>query len=147
MQHYVGVEERKFTMRRAILAAMIAICLLACGAGLWLARRSAVAPVILPGATNVVVISQGFNSIRVEYRAAGQPYEWRADIYRQLGSAGWRGFDYTFAGTRAPFIVTSYSHAIQLGPFALVEHAVIGGDPTDGNAVNIQIHHELHLNG
>jgi len=134
-------------MRRAILAAMIAICLLACGAGLWLARRSAVAPVILPGATNVVVISQGFNSIRVEYRAAGQPYEWRADIYRQLGSAGWRGFDYTFAGTRAPFIVTSYSHAIQLGPFALVEHAVIGGDPTDGNAVNIQIHHELHLNG
>jgi hypothetical protein len=133
-------------MRRVILGALVVVCLLGCGGGLWLARGSAIAPVILPGATNVVVISQGFNSIRVEYRAAGQPYEWRGDIFRQLGGAGWRGLDYTFSGTRAPFIVTSYAHTIQLGPFTLIEHAVVGGDPDDGNVVIIQIHHELHLN-
>jgi hypothetical protein len=134
-------------MRRAILGAVIVICLVACGAGLWAARSSAVAPVILPGATDVVVTSQGFNSIRVEYHAVGRPFEWHDLLQQQLESAGWNGRRYTFTGTRAPFIVTWYTHAIRLGPFVLLESAVVVGDPDSPYTAMIQIHHELHLNG
>src|SRR5262245_24877503 len=111
-------------MWRAIGAAAIIICLVACGAGLWAARNSAITPLILPGATDVAVTSQGINSIRVEYHTTGRPFEWRILLDQQLVRTGWRGREYSFTGTRFPFIVTWYVREIHLGPFTLAEHAV-----------------------
>lgn len=134
-------------MRRMIGAAALILTLAACAGGLLVARGSAVAPLILPGSTDVVVISQGVNSIRVEYHATGLPFAWRDALDHQLVDAGWRGREYSFSGTRFPFTVTWYVREFRVGPLTLAEHAVVGGDPDDPYAAKIQVHHELHLNG
>ncbi len=127
-----------------LVVAIVAVLLL-CAAGAWVARNSLSTPLIHPDATEVVVTSRGLNNLNITYRVEGHPYAWRADLAERLAASGWNARDYTFSGTRAPFIVTWYTYEVVFGPFHLVEHAVIGGDPDDPNAVYIQAHREFHF--
>jgi hypothetical protein len=128
-----------------MLVAAIVACLLLCGAGGWMARNTLVAPFILPGATDLVVAGRGLNGLTLTYRAAGPPHAWSAALAKRLGTDGWRAREYTFTGTRAPFIVTSYSYEVTFGPFRLIEHAVVGGDPDDPNLVHVQAHRQFRF--
>ena len=131
-------------MRRGLLIAMILICLLGCGAGAWATRARLIGRYILPGATDVVVTNRSSSGVRIAYHAAGQPWEWRGTISRLLLSSGWRSRDYTFGGSN-DFVVTWYTRSIQFGPLVIVDNAVVGGDPNDPHAVNIEAGLELHF--
>ena len=131
-------------MWRGIMVTLVVACLLACGAAVWMARDAVIAPFVLPGATDVVVSPRGLAALRVSYHAAGQSYDWRAGVWRQVVAQGWHGRDYTF-GTTRQFVVTWYTRSIELGPLIILESAVVGGDPRDPSAVIVEVHSELHL--
>jgi hypothetical protein len=118
--------------------------LLLCAAGAWATRASAVGPLVVPGASEVAVESQGPGALRVSYRVEGHAYGWRDLIWQQLIGQGWRGRDYTF-GTTLRFTVTSYQRTRELGPLQIEENAVVGGDPDDPNMVIIEFHRRLRL--
>jgi hypothetical protein len=127
-----------------MLVAAMLICLLGCGASVWFARASRIAPLVLPGATDVVVTNRDFTGVSIAYQAAGHPWEWRGTISRLLLSDGWRSRDYLFGGSSS-FVVTWYTRSIVLGPLTIVDNAVVGGDPTDPHTVRIEASLELHL--
>ena len=131
-------------MRRAIAIGLLLAMLGACAAGLWATRSSMVAPLVLPGAVNVAVTSRSFSALRVAYQGPARANDWRGDIYQQLVANGWRGRDYTFGVTRQ-FTLTWYTRTFELGPLVILESAVVGGDPRDPSAINIEVHRELHL--
>ena len=131
-------------MRRGIMIALIVACVVACIAGFWATQASMVTPFVLPGATDVVVVSRSLTARRISYHAAGQSYAWRDDVLRQLVGRGWRGRDYTF-GTTRQFAVTWYTRTIEFGPVMILESAVVGGDPHDPSAVIVEVHRELHF--
>src|SRR4051812_32191007 len=133
-------------MRRGTVVMLVGICLLilTCAAGVWTLRESMVQPYLLPDATNVVVTSRGINSLSMAYQAHGRPYAWRDEIAHQLAVGGWKGHDYVFGVTRT-FTVTWYTRTTPLGPFSILESAVVGGDPLDPYAVHVEVHRELHI--
>ena len=131
-------------MRRRIVVALIIGCLCSCGAGVWVAREAMIAPFVLPGASDLVVTPHGLDDLGIDYRAGAGSFSWRDRISQRLSGMGWNGRLYTF-GSRTPFTLTSYTHELELGPFTLTEHAIVGGNPNDPNAVQIRVYHELHL--
>lgn len=132
-------------MRRGILAAIVVVLVGGCGASAWAARSGIIAPYVLPGATNMTVTSQGLNKMLITYQAGGQPYEWHYTLAKRLGSRGWMIREYTFSGTRAPFLVTWYTRSASFGPLVMVESAVVGGDPDDSHAVIIRVEREFRV--
>ena len=82
----------------------------------------------------------------LSYRAAGQAYGWREEVWQQLTAQGWHGRDYTF-GTTRQFAVTWYTRTVEFGPVTILESAVVGGEANDPAAVNIEIHRKLHFMG
>jgi hypothetical protein len=127
-----------------LVVAVVAVLLL-CVGGAWVARNSLSTPLIHPDATDVTITPRGLHNLNITYHVPGLPYAWRAELAKRLTTSGWQAREYTFSGTRAPFIVTWYTNEIVFGPFQLVEHAVVGGDPDDPNVVYIQAHRELHF--
>lgn len=129
---------------RSAATALAVCCLLACPAGLWAAWAGGGEPLVLPGATDLVITSDGLLERRLTYRAQGEPFSWRDRIWQRLLTQGWRAQDYTF-GTTREFAVTWYSRELVLGPLRIVESAVVGGDPRDPDLVIVEFHRELHL--
>jgi hypothetical protein len=131
-------------MRRSILVALIIACLLACGISVWALRVTMVWPFLLPGATDVVVTSQGLDSFTIMYHIDKRSESWRDDMAHRLAIDDWRGRDYSFGFTQR-FLVTWYSRTIELGPLRILESAIVGGDPNDADLVVIRTHRELHF--
>ncbi len=92
-------------MRRPILVALIVACLLACGASVWALRVTMIWPFLLPGATDVVVTSQGLDSFTIMYHIDKRSESWRDDMAHRLAVDDWRGREYSFGFTQR-FIVT-----------------------------------------
>ena len=131
-------------MRRTLLIGAIVATLLACGGGLALARSATLARFIVPGAADVRVRQQGIGRATITYQAAGDPYAWRDTIARKLDQSGWTGHAYTtFGGSGWSYTVLWYSRELRVGPIALVEFAVLGGDPDHPNQALIRLSFQL----
>lgn len=138
----MGRGRSRLATRAAI--ALAACCLLACPTALWAAWAGGGDPLVLPGATDLVVTADGPLARRLTYHAGGEPFSWRDRIWQRLVAQGWQASDYTF-GTSREFAVTWYRREHALGPLRVVESAVVGGDPRDSDLVIIEFHRELHL--
>lgn len=133
-------------MRRILLITAIAASLLACGSGLALARSAALARFIAPGAADVRVKQQGIGRATITYQAAGDPYAWRDLIARRLDRSGWSGHAYTtFGGSGWSYTVLWYSRELRVGPIAMTEYAVLGGDPDHPNQALIRLSFRMGL--
>lgn len=131
-----------------MIASFLLICAFGCGAGSLAVYRMRSAPALLPGAQNVAVVSRGAGTLRITYRAAGGPFEWRSALAHKLIGEGWIGRSYTNMGaTRPPFFTIWFTRRSRFGPINLVQRAVLGGDPNDPQAVIVDVSRELVVGG
>jgi hypothetical protein len=128
-----------------MMIGLLAGALLACVGVSWAVRTATLAPFILSDATNVVVSAEGLSGTRIDYEAGGLPFEWRDRIAKHLDSEGWQSRDYTFTGTRSPFVLLWYSNTTRLGPITVINHAILGGDPDKPHLAQIKLNHEIHF--
>jgi hypothetical protein len=138
--HHIGA--------RRLGAALLALlsCLALCGASCWGVRAAAVAPFVLPQASELDATWQGLGRIRVTYRAPGEPFTWRGALAQRLEAAGWRGRSFSNVGARRPpFVTIWYTHETVLGPIVLVERAVFGGDADAPDLAIVDVARELRF--
>lgn len=85
-----GIDRQRLRLRRSIwLAASLAMLLIVCGAGAWVAVRPPVGRLIAPGAQNVRVRELGLGQRLLTYEATGGRYDWYYAVAARLEESGW----------------------------------------------------------
>jgi hypothetical protein len=75
----------------AILAALLALC--AAGRATWTALQPPLESLIVPGATNVQVMTTGWGQRQITYYAPGLRYAWYYATAHRLDAQGWTALD------------------------------------------------------
>src|SRR5262245_40317257 len=111
----------------AVLAGLVIVS--ACGVGLWIAARSSLQPLIVPGAQAVQVAQPSLMEQVISYHAPGAPYAWYLTVSRTLASMGWRSPARYLGGP--PADPDSYFRSSSLWFVVVWEHVELHGGPYD----------------
>src|SRR5262245_1840086 len=77
--------------RRRILAALTLLLTGALGGGgIWMLFHPSITPFLIPGATNIQVVSIGIWEWQITYDTSGPPYAWSYTLMHALTEGQWR---------------------------------------------------------
>lgn len=133
-------------MWRWLAAVLIGLGLLLCGGGFWMARGAAVAPFVLPQASDTSVRWQGLGALTVSYHAPDEPFAWRTQLGRRLSADGWYARSYPNVGAkRPPFVTVWYTRQTCVGFVLMTERAIFANLPDEPNTARIEVHRDLEF--
>jgi len=114
--------------RLAIL--ILALAVVACGAGVWAARRAVTAPFIAPAAQNVQVVEVAPGQRQITYSVPDTTEGWQRPVSQQLRWSSWSSPSdrYQWGGTETITALAVYVRTSQFWFFEIRERAELLGD-------------------
>jgi hypothetical protein len=82
--------ERRNPMRRVLAALTLLLAGALVASAIWILFHPAVTPFIVPGATDIQVVTLGWGQRQINYRTPGPPYAWYVTLTRNLETGGYR---------------------------------------------------------
>ena len=122
-------------MKRILALFSVLIALGGCGIGGWVAVRPSLALFIVPNATDIQMVSQGWGAWQIRYYAPGSPTTWHIDVAKQLEAQHWSSPDRVEYGA----LSRTYSRASLFGFGALWEWAYLTVDPLRPHVAHINV--------
>lgn len=128
-------------MKRILALFSVLIALGACGIGGWVAARPSLAQFIVPNATDIQMVSQGWDAWQIRYYAPGSPTTWYIDVAKQLEAQHWSSPDRVEYGA----LSRTYSRASLFGFGTLWEWAYLTFDPLRPHVARIKVRRALSI--
>ena len=127
-------------MKRILALCSVLITLGACGIGAWAAARPPLTIFIVPNATDIQVVSQGWGAWQIRYYAPGSPTTWYMDVAKQLEAQHWSSPVYEYGA-----LSRTYSRASSFWFGELWEWAYLTFDPLRPHGAQITVRRALSI--
>jgi hypothetical protein len=122
-------------MIRIIAVFGVLLILLGCSGAGWVAASSPLALFVVPDATDIQVVRQGWAEWQISYDAPSSPTTWYTDIADQLEAQHWGSLDRVEYGS----LTRTYSRALSFGFCELWEWSYLHLDPLRPQVAQIKV--------